>query len=70
MEVSSFAEIETEFIERVHHMVWCNVATIDTLDRPRSRILHPLWEGTVGWITTRRNQHQFTKVPTILNSVC
>ena len=58
MEVSSFAEIETEFIERVNHMVWCNVATIDTLDRPRSRILHPLWEGTVGWITTRRNLHK------------
>ena len=58
MEVSSFAEIETEFIERVHHMVWCNVATIDTLNRPRSRILHPLWEGAVGWITTRRNLHK------------
>lgn len=58
MEVSSFAEIEAEFTERVQRMVWCNVATIDRLDRPRSRILHPLWEGAIGWITTRRNFHK------------
>ena len=58
MEVSSFSEIEAEFIERIHRMVWCNVATIDTLNRPRSRILHPLWEGATGWITTRRNLHK------------
>jgi len=51
MEVSSFTEIEAEFTERVQRIVWCNVATIDTLDRPRSRILHPLWEGATGWIT-------------------
>jgi hypothetical protein len=35
MEVPSFTDIEAEFTERVHRMVWCNVATIDTLDRPR-----------------------------------
>jgi general stress protein 26 len=58
MEVSSFSEIEAEFIERVHRMVWCNVATVDRLDRPRSRILHPLWEGATGWITTRRSLHK------------
>jgi len=45
-------------MERVHRMVWCNVATIDTLNRPRSRILHPLWEAATGWITTRRNLHK------------
>lgn len=58
MEVSSFTDIEAEFTERIHRMVWCNVATIDTLNRPRSRILHPLWEGATGWITTRRNLHK------------
>ncbi|MEP7288523.1 MAG: pyridoxamine 5'-phosphate oxidase family protein [Chloroflexota bacterium] len=54
MEVASFAEIEEEFIKRVHSVVWCNVATIDIQDRPRSRILHPIWESSIGWITTRR----------------
>jgi hypothetical protein len=47
-----FAEIETEFMARVNAMVWCNVATIDSQGRPRSRILHPLWEGATAWITT------------------
>ena len=55
MKVSSFSEIEKEFIERVHSIVWCNVATIDTQNRVRSRILHPIWEGGMGWIFTRRH---------------
>jgi hypothetical protein len=54
MKVATFAEIADEFLERVNRIVWCNFATIDTKGRPRSRILHPLWEGEVGWITTRR----------------
>jgi general stress protein 26 len=53
--VSSFANIEKEFIEQVHSIVWCSVATVDTQNRVRSRILHPLWEGSTGWIITRRN---------------
>jgi general stress protein 26 len=52
MQVNSFAEIEQEFLERVQRMVWCNVATLDRQGRPRSRILHPIWEGSTGWITT------------------
>lgn len=58
MEVATFAEIEEEFIRRVHSVVWCNVATVDTQGRPRSRIWHPLWEGGAaprGWIITRRH---------------
>jgi general stress protein 26 len=52
MQAASFAEIEQEFLERVRRVVWCNVATIDRQNRPRSRILHPIWEGATGWITT------------------
>ena len=55
MEVRDFAEIEEEFIRRVHKMVWCNVATVDSRQRPRSRILHPIWEGSTGWIGTHRS---------------
>ena len=53
MEIPSFAEIETEFIGRVHTMVWCSMATLDTRNRLRSRILHPIWEGAIGWASAR-----------------
>ncbi|MCI0490872.1 MAG: pyridoxamine 5'-phosphate oxidase family protein [Blastocatellia bacterium] len=55
MQVSSFSEIEEEFLERVHSMVWCSAATLDTRNRLRSRILHPLWEGNTAWVGTRRH---------------
>lgn len=50
-----FADIESEFIENVHKVVWCNVTTVDTENRPRSRVLHPIWEGATGWIATGRH---------------
>ena len=58
MEVEQFAEIEKEFIDRVHSMVWCNVATVDRQQRPYSRILHPLWESSTGWVLTHRDSHK------------
>ena len=60
MEVEKFADIESEFIERVHSMVWCNFATVDRKLRPYSRILHPIWEGSTGWILTHRGSHKST----------
>jgi general stress protein 26 len=51
-DVDRFEEIADEFHERVSRMVWCNVATVDRLGRPRSRVLHPIWEGATGWIGT------------------
>jgi hypothetical protein len=58
MQIANFSDIESEFIERVHTMVWCSVATIDSQQRPRSRVLHPLWEGATGWINTHRSSHK------------
>jgi general stress protein 26 len=55
LDVQSFAEIEEEFLARVKRIVWCTVATVDTRGRPRTRILHPVWEGTTGWIATGRH---------------
>lgn len=52
VEVPEFADLAEEFAARTTKMVWCNVATIDAQGRPRSRVLHPIWEGSVGWITT------------------
>lgn len=62
MEVHSFAEIEEEFIQRVHRLVWCNVATVDERGRPRSRILHPIWEGATGWIATGRSSYKSKQI--------
>ena len=55
MHVATFAEIEAEFVERAHRSVWCAAATVDARGRPTNRLLHPLWEGPVGWITTYRD---------------
>lgn len=54
MDVASFSEIEDEFMARVRRIVWCTVATVDRQGRPRSRILHPIWEGSTGYIATGR----------------
>jgi general stress protein 26 len=58
MEVGSFAEIEREFLTRVARIVWCTVATVDRKGRPRTRLLHPIWEGPTGWIATGRESHK------------
>jgi general stress protein 26 len=55
VEATSFAEIEEEFMRRVQRTVWCTVATVDGKGRPRTRILHPIWEGSTGWIGSDPN---------------
>ena len=52
IEIATFAEIEQEFLERIARMVWCNAATVDRHGRPRSRILHPIWDRSTGWIAS------------------
>jgi len=54
-ETTDFSEIRDEFIQRAHAAVWCSVATINRAGRPRSRVLHPIWEGQTGWIATMRH---------------
>jgi hypothetical protein len=47
-----------EFRALVEEIVWCTVATVDTRNRPRSRVLHPIWEfdgeAVIGSIATGR----------------
>jgi len=48
--------VHKEFVDRAHRIVWCTVATVGPGNRPRTRILHPLWEldpELTGWIVTR-----------------
>lgn len=60
--VTDFGEIADEFNKRVARIVWCTVATVDTKDRPRTRILHAIWEqegrGVVGYIATGRHSYK------------
>jgi hypothetical protein len=54
--MSDLATTASKFIDMAHKIVWCNVATVDKQGRPRSRVLHPIWEfdgdSLVGWIAT------------------
>ncbi len=54
MRVSSLAEIAPEFIARAHRMVWCDMATVGPDDRPRTRVVHPVWEDDTAWVTSLR----------------
>ena len=54
--MSELAETAPAFVQMAHRIVWATVATVDRAGRPRSRVLHPIWEwdGTtlVGRIAT------------------
>ncbi len=57
-DVASFSDIEARFNDITRRVVWATVTTIDRKNRPRSRILHPVWEGNVAWIATRPSSHK------------
>jgi hypothetical protein len=54
--MTELGQVAPVFVEMAHRIVWCSAATVDARGRPRSRILHPIWQwdGTalVGWIGT------------------
>jgi hypothetical protein len=54
--VTSLEKIAPGFVEMAHSIVWASAATVDANGRPRSRVLHPIWDwdGTdlFGWIAT------------------
>ncbi len=58
MEVERFEDLEGPFMERVQRIAWATVTTVDGRGRPRSRILHPIWEGATGWIATGRESYK------------
>ena len=53
MKVANFEDIQAEFMRRAEAAIYCNVATVDPQGRPRSRVLHLVWEGTTGWVITK-----------------
>lgn len=51
------AELAEAFVRVAHRIVWCTLATVDRRGRPRSRVVHPIWEqgpdGLTGRLFTR-----------------
>lgn len=54
--MTTLQDIAPAFVEMAHAIVWCSAATVDAKGRPRSRVLHPIWqwdeEHLEGWIAT------------------
>ncbi len=54
--MNDLSAVAPAFVEMAHRIVWCSAATVDAKGRPRSRILHPLWQWDgarlQGWIAT------------------
>jgi hypothetical protein len=55
--VAHLDDIGEELDRRITSTVWCTMATTDPSGRPRTRIVHPIWErdgdALVGWLGTR-----------------
>ncbi len=53
---TSFEPFAEEFLLRTGEIIWCTATTVDAQGRPRSRILHPIWQVIdglpVGWVVT------------------
>ena len=45
-------EILPEFNARVSRIVWAQMATVDSAGRPRTRVVHIVWDGITGWLNT------------------
>jgi len=58
MEVEKFEDLQIEFVQRVAHAVYCSMATVDRKNHPRSRILHPIWDGPIGWVISWPQSHK------------
>jgi hypothetical protein len=57
MTTTDLDAVADAFVSMAHRIVWATVATTDPQGRPRTRVLHPIWErtddgGIVGWIAT------------------
>jgi hypothetical protein len=54
--MNELTQVAPAFVEMAHRIVWASAATVDRKGRPRSRVLHPIWQwdgaSLVGWIGT------------------
>lgn len=56
--VDSFAGLKDEFFAAVREIKYATMVTVDRKDRPRARVLFPVWEEVegrpVGWLASYR----------------
>src|SRR3712207_2928039 len=56
---TSFANIQEDFQRFTADIVYCTVTTVDLRGRPRSRVMHPIFEVVggrpIGWAVTDRS---------------
>ena len=54
--MAELAKVAPAFVSMAHEIVWATVATVDPNNRPRTRIVHPIWEWDgstlTGWVAT------------------
>lgn len=54
--MASLHTVAPAFVEMAHRLVWSVAATVDERGRPRTRVLHPIWEWAgerlTGWVAT------------------
>lgn len=54
--IAPLETVAPAFVAMAHRIVWCSAATTAIDGRPRTRILHPIWEwdgsALTGWIAT------------------
>ena len=58
MEITQFEEMQAEFLARVSQAVYCILTTFDRQNRPRSRVMHPIWDGPIGWVISWPQSHK------------
>ncbi len=58
MDVSTFAEIKVEFMARVSAAIYCSMTTVDHRNRPRSRMMHPIWDDVISWVISWPQSHK------------
>ncbi len=58
MEIARFEDMQSEFLARVSRIVYCTMATVDRQNRPRLRIMHPIWDGSIGWVISWPESHK------------
>jgi general stress protein 26 len=58
IEISTFTDIQAEFMARIQKAVYCSLATVDLKGRPRTRVMHPVWDGPTGWVISWPESHK------------
>jgi hypothetical protein len=60
--VISLTTLAPAFVQHAHAIVYCAVGTVDGRGRPRSRVMHPIWEWggerLTGWLATTPSPKQ------------